>query len=59
LLEIINNPQIQYRSELRQELLDLIAFQGITGLTRFDEDGEARKKLHLLTIRGRRFVEVE
>ena len=59
LLGIINNPQIRYRSELREELLNLIEFQGVTGLTRFDENGDAQKKLHLLTIKGRKFVEVE
>jgi hypothetical protein len=59
LLNIINNPHVQYRSELRAELLNLIEFQGVTGLTRFNEDGDAQKKLHLLTLKGRRFVEVE
>ena len=59
LLDIINNPHVRYRSELREELLNLIEFQGVTGLTRFDENGDAQKKLQLLTIKGRRFVEVE
>ena len=59
LLNIINNPQVQYRSELREELLNLIEFQGVTGLTRFDESGDALKKLHMLTLKGRKFVEVE
>ena len=59
LLSIINNPHVRYRSELREELLNLIEFQGVTGLTRFDENGDAQKKLHLLTIKGRKFVEVE
>ncbi len=59
LLRIINNPHVRYRNELREELLNLIEFQGVTGLTRFDENGDAQKKLHLLTIKGRRFVEVE
>ena len=59
LLSIINNPHVRYRSELRDELLNMIEFQGVTGLTRFDENGDAQKKLHLLTIKGRRFVEVE
>ena len=59
LLSMINNPHVRYRSELREELLNMIEFQGVTGLTRFDESGDAQKKLHLLTIKGRRFVEVE
>jgi ABC-type branched-subunit amino acid transport system substrate-binding protein len=59
LLEIINKPHIRFRSELRAELFNLIDFQGVTGMTRFDENGDAQKKLHLLTIKGRKFVEVE
>ena len=59
LLGIINNPHVRYRSELREELLNLIEFQGVTGLTRFDANGDVQKKLHLLTIKGRKFVEVE
>jgi ABC-type branched-subunit amino acid transport system substrate-binding protein len=59
LLNIIKNPHVQYRSELRAELLNLIEFQGVTGLTRFNEDGDAQKKLLLLTLKGRKFVEVE
>ena len=59
LLSIIYNPHVRYSSELRYEVLNLIEFQGVTGLTRFDENGDAQKKLHLLTIKGRKFVEVE
>jgi len=39
------------RDELRQELLHVSDFRGVSGLTSFDEAGGARKKLHLLTIR--------
>lgn len=34
-------------------------FQGVTGLTSFDENGEAIKKPSLLKIKGDRFVELE
>jgi ABC-type branched-subunit amino acid transport system substrate-binding protein len=59
LLQIVSKPHIRFRSELRSELYDLVDFQGVTGLTRFDENGDAQKKLHLLTIKGRSFVELE
>ena len=59
LLEIVSKPDIRFRSELRSELFNLVEFQGVTGMTRFDENGDAQKKLHLLTIKGRRFIELE
>ena len=59
LLQIVSKPHIRFRSELRSELYDLVDFQGVTGLTRFDENGDAQKKLHLLTVKGRRFVELK
>jgi ABC-type branched-subunit amino acid transport system substrate-binding protein len=59
LLKIVSKPDIRFRSELRSELFNLVEFQGVTGTTRFDENGDAQKKLHLLTIKGRRFVELE
>jgi ABC-type branched-subunit amino acid transport system substrate-binding protein len=37
----------------------LIGFQGVTGTTRFDENGDAQKRLYLLTIKGKKFVELE
>jgi ABC-type branched-subunit amino acid transport system substrate-binding protein len=59
LLGILNKPHIRFRSELRDELFNLVEYQGVTGATRFDENGNAQKKLQLLTIKGKRFVEVE
>jgi ABC-type branched-subunit amino acid transport system substrate-binding protein len=59
LLQIVSKPHIRFRSELRSELFNLVEFQGVTGMTRFDENGDAQKKLHLLTIKGRRFIELE
>jgi ABC-type branched-subunit amino acid transport system substrate-binding protein len=58
LFEVVSTPNIRYRSEIRDELLNL-DFQGVTGATRFDSEGEALKELHLLRIKGRRFVELE
>jgi hypothetical protein len=36
-----------------------VNFPGVTGNTRFDENGEVQKKMHLLKIQGRRFVELD
>ena len=59
LFHAVSRPYIQYRNEIRDELLNLDYYPGITGTTRFDENGEVLKKLYLLRIKGNRFVELE
>ena len=59
LFHSVSRPHIQYRSEIRDELLNLESYLGITGTTGFDENGEVQRKLYLLRIKGRRFVEVD
>ncbi len=59
LFHAITRPHIQYRTEIRDELANLEGFPGITGLTRFDENGEVQRNLHLLRIKGKRFVELK
>jgi branched-chain amino acid transport system substrate-binding protein len=59
LFHAVSGPQIRYRNEIRDELLGLDNFPGVTGVTRFDKNGEAQKKLHLLRIKGKRFVELK
>jgi ABC-type branched-subunit amino acid transport system substrate-binding protein len=59
LFHVVTRPHIQYRTEIRDELANLENFPGITGSTRFDESGEVQKNLHLLRIKGKRFVELK
>ncbi|RZB30749.1 MAG: hypothetical protein SRB1_03029 [Desulfobacteraceae bacterium Eth-SRB1] len=59
LFQLASRPDIQYRSELKNELINLRNFQGVTGLTSFDNNGDVRKKLYLLRIKGDKFVELE
>ncbi len=59
LFNVVSREQIRYRSEIRDELLNLKNFQGVTGLTSFDENGDAQKKLYLLRVKGKKFVELE
>jgi len=59
LLDIVSKPHIRFRSELKAELYNLDEFQGVTGATRFDENGDAQKKLHILTVKGKKFIEVK
>lgn len=56
---IVGRPEIRFRADIRNALLDLVNFEGVTGRTSFAENGEARKKLYLLQIRGGDFVELE
>ena len=44
---------------LKDALLKMKNFQGVTGLTAFDETGDCRKRLYLLRLKGNRFHEVE
>jgi ABC-type branched-subunit amino acid transport system substrate-binding protein len=59
LFNVVGREQIRYRSEIRDELLNLKDFPGVTGLTTFDENGDAQKKLYLLRVKGKKFVELD
>jgi len=59
MFNVVGREQIRYRSEIRDELLNLEDFPGVTGLTSFDENGDARKKSYLLRVKGKKFVELE
>ena len=59
LFQIVSRPDVRFRSVIKNELKRLDGFQGVTGLTSFDNNGDAIKNLYLLQIRGQRFVELE
>ncbi len=59
LFGVLNQSDLRFKSELKNELLNLEGFSGVTGPTHFDEKGEAQKQLYLLRIKGRKFVELE
>ena len=59
LFQMVSRSDIRFRSVLKNELKRLAGFQGVTGLTSFDNNGDAIKNLYLLQIRGRRFVDLE
>ena len=48
-----------FRSNLKLYLLELDNFAGVTGLTAFDEFGEAKKQLTLLQVNRNRFKELD
>ncbi|MBW2109422.1 MAG: ABC transporter substrate-binding protein [Deltaproteobacteria bacterium] len=53
-----DQPEVRSRRSLKEALLGVHDFQGVTGLTSFDDTGDAEKQLYLLTITGRRFVQI-
>ena len=59
LFNVLIQPDLRFKSELKNGLINLADFSGITGPTYFDENGEAQKQLYLLSVKGRRFVELE
>jgi ABC-type branched-subunit amino acid transport system substrate-binding protein len=59
LFQIVSRPDVRFRSAVKNELLKLSNFQGVTGLTSFDNNGELQKDLYLLEIKGNKFVELE
>lgn len=58
LFEIINDPNVRYRSSIKNRLGMLKDYPGVTGDTAFDETGEVHKRLPLLKIRRRQFESV-
>jgi ABC-type branched-subunit amino acid transport system substrate-binding protein len=56
---VLNQPDLRFKSELKNELLNMAGFSGVTGPTHFDENGEAQKQLYLLRVKGKKFVELQ
>ncbi len=59
LFQVVRQPHSRYRSEIKDGLLNLDDYPGVTGVTRFDANGDVVKKLRLLRIKGKKFVELE
>ena len=59
LFEVVGRPDVRLRSDVAAALRGGAEFPGTTGLTRFDAGGEPDKVLHILEVRGKRFVELE
>lgn len=58
LFNILRKSKSRYRSDIKNQLLEVGNFQGVTGLTSFDKNGDVRKKPFLLRVENGRFVEV-
>ncbi|MBU4318836.1 MAG: ABC transporter substrate-binding protein [Proteobacteria bacterium] len=46
------------RAEVKDAFLRMPPFEGVTGLTTFGKNGEAEKKIYLLSIEGGKFVQL-
>jgi ABC-type branched-subunit amino acid transport system substrate-binding protein len=56
LFDVLSRPGVRSRSEVAAALRSPAGFQGTTGLTRFDPSGDSDKVLHILEVRGKKFV---
>jgi ABC-type branched-subunit amino acid transport system substrate-binding protein len=59
LFDVVGRPGVRLRSDVAAALRSAAEFPGTTGLTRFDTNGEPDKALHILEVRGKKFVELE
>ncbi|MDZ7579830.1 MAG: penicillin-binding protein activator [Deltaproteobacteria bacterium] len=59
LFQICQHPDVQSRTAIKEKLLNLRDFPGVTGLTSFDGQREALKELSMLRIEGNGFVELK
>jgi branched-chain amino acid transport system substrate-binding protein len=59
LFQLISRGEIQSRIELKDEIMNFANFQGVTGITSFDNTGNVHKELYLLKINGDKFVELK
>ena len=59
LFQILRRPDVRSRNAIKNQLMHLKDFQGVTGLTSFNDKGDVKKELSLLRIKGDKFVELE
>ncbi len=56
ILQIMDDPNVGNRADIRRQLLELQNFRGVTGTGGFDQFGEAIKLLNLLQVKSGRIV---
>jgi branched-chain amino acid transport system substrate-binding protein len=59
LFQTIGSQDLQFRNSIKNRLLNLYDFQGVTGKTSFSQNGDANKELFMLQINGFKFTELE
>ncbi len=58
ILELLKDQTISLRSQIKEQLLEMPPFQGITGKTTFRPNGDASKDLFILGVQRGKFVEL-
>jgi len=58
LFELLNTGNIQSSVQLKEALLHMNEYRGVTGFTNFNAEGEAQKQLYLLKVNGDSFEEI-
>jgi len=58
LFELLNTGNIQDSTQLKDALIHMTEYRGLTGFMHFDAQGEAQKQLYLLKIKGDNFEEI-
>jgi ABC-type branched-subunit amino acid transport system substrate-binding protein len=59
LMQIITGSGVRLRSDIRDQLLAMPPYPGVTGKTRFKANGDASKEIFMLGVQDGRFVELE
>ena len=59
LLETMHRPGVRFRGDIAAFLKASDGFPGVTGFSRFDKTGDVEKTLHILQVRGKKFIELE
>lgn len=59
IIYLLNDKQVNSRKNLKDELLKVKYFPGVTGITSFSPSGEVEKTLYFLTVRGGRVMECQ
>ena len=59
LFDLVSHPEVRFRTQLKQKLVSMEPYFGVTGKTVFDENGEAIKDIYLLKVNRARFQEVK
>lgn len=56
---MLSRPEVRTRRDVAAALHAGAGFPGATGRTRFDANGDCDKELHILMVKGKKFVELE
>ncbi|MBF0225615.1 MAG: penicillin-binding protein activator [Desulfobacterales bacterium] len=56
---ILNKPDVNSRSAIKDQLLKIKDFDGVTGSTCFNNTGDVEKKMYVLQVRGSGFTELQ